>query len=210
MKLWFTPGSPFARKVRIVLAEKQIPFEPVVLSGIPSPEFYRDITPTLAIPVLEDKEHRLFDSSRIIEYLLATYPGHTDLEPPMAPSMTRPERHWDDGQTLAAIETFGNATVNMRLMSPTGATPANNAYLGRQLARAERLLDWLEDRATEDGFAPGWFSVMDIGFICQVAFCEKRAIMPWRGRPRLEALFDRFAARPSVASTPPDDLPPAR
>lgn len=33
-KLWFSEGSPFARKVRIVLAEKGLDYEKDVLNGI--------------------------------------------------------------------------------------------------------------------------------------------------------------------------------
>jgi len=43
---------------------------------------------------------------------------------------------------------------------------------------------------------------MDIAFLCPVAFCEAREVMPWRGRRKLDALFDRYRSRPSLLATP--------
>ena len=36
------------------------------------------------------------------------------------------------------------------------------SYLQRHLDRIESCLAWLEERATPDGFVPGWFSIMDV------------------------------------------------
>ena len=83
-----------------------------------------------------------------------------------------------------------------------GVTANSSPYMSRQKARVERCLDWLETQVTAEGFAPGWFSIMDLAFICPVAFGEARGVMAWRGRPRLDSLFDRFASRPSLLATP--------
>ena len=163
------------------------------------------------MPVLVDGDLTLFESNLIISYLLSTYPdaaSNPPRDPPLASSMTRPDRHWEDAKTLATIETFGNSMVSLRLMASDGFTPATSTYMARQATRVQRCLDWLEGRATPEGFAPGWFSVMDIALICPIAFGEKRGILNWRGRPTLEAIYDRLLTRPSVAATPVNDLPP--
>jgi hypothetical protein len=49
---------------------------------------------------------------------------------------------------------------------------------------------------------------MDIAFICPVTYCEARGVMEWRGRPKLEALYDRHQQRPSLLATPINILPP--
>ncbi len=91
-----------------------------------------------------------------------------------------------------------------------GITPDNSDYLSRQRTRVERCLDWLEARVTPEGFVPGWFSVQDISFVCSTVYCEVRAVMPWRGRPGLEALYDRYRDRPSMLATEINSLPPIR
>ena len=205
MKLYCSNGSPFARKVRIVLAEKGLAYEADIQDRLrPVSEA---LGPTLAVPVLDDGPIRLWESDLIVDYLLRTYADTRPVpqmaaEPPLAPWMARPEQHWHDMTTLATIASCATSIVNLRLMQNDNITPENSVYLARQKTRVERCLDWLEERVTDDGFAPGWFSIMDIAFLCPVAFCEAREIMPWRGRPRLEALFERYRTRPSLLATP--------
>lgn len=211
MKLYFSEGSPFARKVRIVLAEKELAFESDVSNGLRSPG--AAATPTMAVPVLEDGALRLWESDLIIDYLLRTYPDAKpavadSAQPPLSPWLARPDRHWQDMATLAMIATCASSMVNLRLMSVDGITPENSDYLARQKTRFEKCLDWLEMNVTDEGFAPGWFSIMDIAVICPLIFCETRGVAAWRGRPRLEALVARYQGRPSLLTTPLNAAPP--
>jgi glutathione S-transferase len=211
MKLYFSNGSPFARKVRVVLAELGLDYETDILDGLrptSSPP-----GPTIAVPVLEDGRLRLWESDLIVDYLLRTYPAAqpaaNSAQPPLSPWMARPERHWQDMTVLATIATCATSIVNLRLMQPEGITPDSSAYMARQKTRVERCLDWLETQVTDDGFAPGWFSIMDVAFFCPVAFCDARGVMAWRGRPKLEALYERCSTRPSTLATPIAALRPA-
>lgn len=211
MKLYFSNGSPFARKVRVVLAELGLDYEADILDGLrptSSPP-----GPTIAVPVLEDGPLRLWESDLIVDYLLRTYPAARpaagSARPPLSPWMARPERHWQDMTVLATIATCATSIVNLRLMQPDGVTPASSGYMARQKARVENCLDWLETQVTGDGFAPGWFSIMDVAFVCPIAFCDARGVMPWRGRPKLDALYDRCRMRPSLLTTPIDPPRPS-
>jgi glutathione S-transferase len=202
LKLYYSNGSPFARKVRIVLAERGLAYESDIQDRVrPVGEA---LGPTLAIPVLDDGAMRLWESDLIIDYLLQTYPDTRPSSemPPLSPWLARPDQRWQDLTTLATLASCASSIVNLRLMGSDGITPENSEYLARQRTRVERCLDWLEERVTDDGFAPGWFSIMDIAFLCPMAFCEAREIMPWRGRRKLDALFDRHSARPSMLATP--------
>lgn len=209
MKLYYSNGSPFARKVRIVLHELGVPFESDIsdqlrpADGAPGP--------TLSVPVLEDGGRMLWDSDVIVEYLLATHGGGAPAgEPPLAPWLARPGQRWEDMTLLATIASYAGSMMNLRMMQVDGITPENSDYLARQAARVERCLDWLEARVTPEGFVPGWFSVQDIAFVCPTVFCEVRGVMPWRGRPGLEALFDRCQRRPSMLATAINVVPPLR
>lgn len=210
MKLYFSNGSPFARKVRIVLEEKGLLYDKDVYDAVRPIE--ATLGPTLSVPVLDDSGRRLWESDLIIDYLLRTYPearptASEMANPPLAPWLARPDRHWDDMLTLTTIASCSDSIVNMRLMVRDDVTPENSVYMARQKTRVERCLDWLEARVTDEGFAPGWYSVMDIALFCPLAFCEARNIMPWRGRPKLEALFASCDKRPSALATPINDKP---
>jgi glutathione S-transferase len=207
-KLWFSEGSPFARKVRIVLAEKGLEYQKDVLNGIRPEDAHRMVHPGLMVPVLVDGNITLFESNLIIDYLLKTYPENPpDMpQPPLVSSLTRPDRHWDDAKALAILETLGNSIVNFKLMRDEGATPERFPYLQRHLTRIQSCLDWLEERATADGFVPGWFSIMDINLICPIMYAEKRQIIELQGRPKLRSILARFSGRPSIALTPVSEV----
>jgi glutathione S-transferase len=156
------------------------------------------------VPVLVDGDITLFESNLIIDYLLKTYPENPpDMpQPPLVTSLTRPDRYWEDAKALAILETLGNSIANFKLMRDEGATPGRFPYLQRHLTRIESCLDWLEERATAEGFVPGWFSIMDINLICPIMYAEKRKIIELQGRPKLQSIIARFSDRPSIALTP--------
>ena len=211
MKLYRSDGSPFARKVRVVLAELGLPHEEDVENGLRPTS--GELGPTLSIPVLEDGGVRLWESDLIIDYLLKTYPeaaARASGSPKLAPALARPDRHWHDMTVLATIHTCASSVVSLRLMANDGISPENSDYMARQRDRIDRCLDWLEAQVTDDGFAPGWFSIQDIAFICPMDFSEKRGIVAWRGRHKLDALFDRHRERPSLKATPVDARPPVK
>ena len=76
MRLFGTPGSPYARKVRIALAEKGIPYEYVIERPSAPGSRIPALNPLGKIPVLmRDDGRALYDSPVIIEYLDAIGPG---------------------------------------------------------------------------------------------------------------------------------------
>jgi glutathione S-transferase len=76
MKLFGTPGSPFARKVRIVLEEKRIPHEYVIERGSAPGSRVPQFNPLGKVPVLVlDDGRAIYDSPVIVEYLDALAAG---------------------------------------------------------------------------------------------------------------------------------------
>ncbi len=82
MKLYMHPVSTGARAVRLMIAENAIPCEEVLvdmLTGAHMQEPYASINPNRLLPMLEDGDFRLTESSAILKYLadkyeLACYP----------------------------------------------------------------------------------------------------------------------------------------
>lgn len=196
-------GSPFARKVRIVLHEKRLNYDEDVRPGIRPVEELSGLNPTLALPVLRDGEELLFGSDLIAEFLLERYPAEpaAGSDPPLAARLTRPDARWRDLQILATINAFADTVVNVRHFRSEGVTSDGSRYMARQEARLHSCLDWLEAQATPDGFWPGFFSIMDIALICPLDYAETRGVIQWRGRRTLMALYERWQTRPSVRAT---------
>ncbi len=214
--LHFTPGSFFSRKVRIVLAEKGLPHESRVegSSRNRSAESFAAINPVLKVPVLIDGDLTLFESDLIIEYLLWKYPGNAPdgAKPPLAAEMTRAAHHWEDAKTLIVLNDAADTMVNLRYWKANGLAVETVDYGRKQQTRFHSCLDWLEQRATSEGFIPGVFSIQDIALICTLDYVDARGeylkgLLEWRGRPRIEAIVDRYRERLSMKSTVPGPAP---
>lgn len=203
LKFYHSDFSPYARRVLIVLAEKGLTCEREKHRFAREFAELRDLNPCLLLPVLVDGETRVWGSNLIIEYLLAGYPAVPPGSPlpPFITTMMRPDHHWRDAKVLATIETMTDSIMNLRQMKMSGLEPHDVVYLQRQRDRIETTLDWLEKEATSDGFAPGYFSIMDVNLICALGNVDIHKSFEWRGRPILEAVVDRYQARPSVAAT---------
>jgi len=195
--------SPYARRVLIVLEEKRLKHERRKVVYAREFEGLVAINPCLLLPVYIDEEVHLWGSNLIVEYLLRRYPENPPDAPfpPLAATMTRPEHHLEDSKILATLETMTDSIMNLRQMKMSGFEPEQVPYLKRQRDRIEHILDWLDKQATPEGFAPGLFSIMDLNLICALGNIDNRKSFEWRGRPVLEAIYGRYAGRPSVQST---------
>ena len=85
LKLYFHPLASFCHKALIALYERAIPFEPVIvdLGDELSSAAFKAVWPMAKMPVLRDEArgHTVAESTTVIEYLDAHYPGATPLLP---------------------------------------------------------------------------------------------------------------------------------
>jgi glutathione S-transferase len=203
LQLFYSGNSPYARKVRIVLREKGLQYQETAMDTAHPPPGFAQRNPNLRVPVLVDGEQALFESNIILDYLLKTYPGAGAGQPPLAAAMTRPDRHWEDSLTLNAIETLLDSGLNLFQMNKSGVPAQQAAYLRTEAQRMQSELDWLEQRATPEGFVPGVFSIQDLNLVCALNWVNFRKPIEWQGRPKLRAILERYQARPSVKATVP-------
>ena len=191
--------SPYARKVRIALAEKGIAFE--LLTEVP----WNDTTSTpkfnplekLPVLILEDGSS-VYESSYILQYLELKYPT-----PPMLPAdadgilAARKLEVLCDGVCDALVLTF------FERMRGDGASPEWTARQRRkidggvkEMARLVGKGDW----AVGDRFSLGDIAAGTLVGYMTVRFPE----LPWRTQyPNLAALSDRLEQRPSFKNSVP-------
>jgi glutathione S-transferase len=79
--LYDAARCPFCARVRIVLAEKSVPYEPVEIDLSNRPSWLYEKNPAGKVPVLEEDTLVLPESAVIMEYLEERYP-----EPALLPS----------------------------------------------------------------------------------------------------------------------------
>jgi len=200
MKLLASLTSPYARKVRIALAEKKIDYDLVEASPWDEPDAIADLNPLGKIPtlVLEDGT-TLFDSRVIVEYLDAVSPVSRLIPEPSRQRIA--VKRWEalaDGICDAAMLITQERRRPVRQQSKPLITRQD-----RKISRAvDALASELEERPWCNGEA---FSLADIATGCALGCLDLRyAEFDWRNRhPNLDRLADKLGARPSFADTAP-------
>jgi len=200
MKLLASLTSPYARKVRIALAEKKIDCDLVLASPWDAADGVAGFNPLGTIPalVLEDGT-TLFDSRVIVEYLEAVSPVSRLIPEPSRQRIA--VKRWE-----ALADGICDAAMRVAQERERPARQQSRASLAREQQRIERgvaaLARDLEERAWCNGEA---FSLADIATGCALGCLDLRyAELDWRDRhPNLARLADRLAARASFADTQP-------
>ncbi len=201
MKLYWTPTSPFVRKVRVCAEELGLTeqIEPVPLRPSPTradPELSR-ANPLSKIPalVLADGS-ALYDSPVICEYLDALAGGGR-LFPAQGPA------RWAALRTQALADGLLDAGILAfyeRILRPPELHW--EPFLEGQAQKASQALDALDAEAGGYGDAP---DIGQIAAACAIGWLAFRA--PFgdvlADRPRLARWYARFAARPSMRATEP-------
>jgi len=199
MKLVASLTSPYARKIRVALAEKSLPFELEVdipwLADTRVPSY----NPLGKVPALVADDGELwFDSPVIAEYL-DTLAGPLLLPADRAAALpVRQAEALADGITDAAVAAF------LEGMRP--AERQDPAAIERQLGKISRGLAVLEARvAQRKGCAGEALSIADIAIGCTLGYLDLRfAHLGWRAsHPQLAAWAAGLLARPSFTTTAP-------
>lgn len=201
MKLYYTPTSPFVRKVMVVAHEAGLAsrITTTFLRPVPTkvdPDLSRD-NPLSKIPVLvTDDSVALYDSAVISEYLDTLHAGRR-LIPREGPErwQTLRVQALADGILEAAVLVFYERT-----MRPEEKHWA--PWLDGQTEKARQGLDALDWDASKFG------KEADLGQICAgvtFAWLEFRKALGdvRKGRPALSDWYDRFRERDSMKATEP-------
>lgn len=196
MKLLGHDGSPYVRKVRIVLEEKRIPYEYVQARpsapGSPVP----DHNPLGKIPVLlTDAGKAVYDSSVIVDYVDAIA-----AEPRLIPAA--PEQRVDVKRWEALGDGVADATVLVSHDYDKVQTPA---WHQKQRLKIERGLAAMESELGAREFCYGeGFSLADIATGYALGYLDR--MLPdidWRAaHPSLARLAERLAQRDSFRKAP--------
>jgi len=205
--LLFTTGSPFSRIVRVVLDELGLDYERREEITTPSTESRAESTPTLQVPTFWDGDNHLWESSLIVEYLLANYETPPGGNPPLANALTRKEYHWHDRLVAASIHTLGTSATTIGQMKWGGTSIEESDYLTVCSEQFPYLLGWLEKQISTvgEGFQPGFLSIQDIALGCHFGYIMNRPIdiNPQLNKfPKIEKLVNRLNERDSFKNNP--------
>jgi glutathione S-transferase len=200
MKLYYSPSSPYVRKVSIVALETGLDSRIERVPGNTTPvapnEAVAKVNPLAKVPALvTDDGQVLFDSRVICEYLDSLHQG--------AKFFPAGAARWPALRLQALADGLLDAALLVR-------------YEGFLRPEDKRWQDWangqmlkIRGALTEiEKLAPGFGDTVDIGTVsvaCALGYLDFRYDdMNWRGsHPQTAAWAARFFARPSVKATVP-------
>lgn len=195
------PLSPFVRKVRLYLGQRELDYQLEVVMPFGQPEWYYDLSPLGRIPALKDGDLALADSSVICQYLEEHYPGGTLYGSNAADSakIRWLEKYAD--YELAPLTTF--VVFRNRVLKPmTGGKPNEEAIRDTLDNLLPKHFDYLESTLGEQAYFVGnALSMADIAFTCQIINMGHGGEQIEQSRwPKLHALAERIKALPFVQS----------
>lgn len=200
LKLYYSPTSPFARKVRIALDEKKIEYELCETSAWDDASPVHAANPLGKVPTLTlDDGTSIYDSRVIVEYI--------DLVSPVSRLIPDPARQriavkkWEalaDGVCDAAAAIVNERRRAEKLQSAE--------WIERQ---ARKISEGVAELARELGDRPWCYgescSLADIATGCALGYLDLRyPPLDWRkGYPNLARLAEKLGKRASFAGTVP-------
>jgi glutathione S-transferase len=201
MKLIGSDGSPYVRKVRVVLAEKKIDCR-YEREDVWSPSSaIGQSNPLGKVPTLiTDDGAAVFDSRVIVEYLDTVSPIQR-LIPPAGRSRVE-VRCWEalcDGLLDAAI------LARLENNRPDPAT-RSAAWIARQMGKIDASLEAMARGLGDKPFCcDGKYSLADVALGCALGYLDFRfPQIDWRARhPPLARHAAKLFARPAFVETAP-------
>lgn len=198
MRLFHSATSPFARKVRIAILEKDLDERIDVLACNPFDDVaeLKAVNPLGKVPALIlDDGSVLYDSPVIIEYLDGLSEANRLIPPEGEP-------RWRVLRQQALGDGIMDAAVSIIVEQRRPDEQRSPHWLGRWQAAIERGLDSLETEV--DGLGEG----IDLGRVTlgsMLGYLDFRLPdLAWRdGHPKTAAWFATFSKRQSLAMTKP-------
>ncbi len=206
MKLIGATASPYVRKVRVVMAEKQLEFAFVTTNVWAADTEISSVNPLGKVPclVLEDGT-AMYDSRVIVEYLDSLSP-HGSMLPDAARARAE-VKTWEaladgalDAGILARLEaTWGGRTDEQR----------SQAWIDRQFGKIALALGdmstQLDARGSSSYCCGDQLNLADVAVGCALGWFDFRfPQIDWRAaHPNLARLYGRLIERPSFSSTMP-------
>ena len=182
LTLYDAARCPYCARVRIVLEEKALAYEPVEIDLSDRPAWIYDKNPRGRVPVLEDEGLVLPESLAIMEYLEERYP-----EPALLP-VDAAERALVR-VLFARFDDLSDAYYDAR----RGTDPDAPARLDAELDKLDAIL------AEQTYLAGDEYSVADIAYVPWILRAETLLGLDVRRRDGLAGWLARLEERPSIA-----------
>jgi glutathione S-transferase len=199
MQLYISPGSPYARVVRIVVIEKKLSDKVEVIAAktrtTDSP--YYLINPSGRVP------HLVCDDGLALEDsgLISSYLDHLEDHPSFALPAGAPGLEARRVEALVRSTLDGLAVLGREKWRPVNEQSPKIVL--HEIERAKRLLNVWEQQINHPLFH-GQLNMVQIVLGCTLGFADLIPEFSWRSNyPKLNSWFEALSARPSFLETKP-------
>ncbi len=200
MKLFGTLTSPYARKARVVFAEKKIDYEWIVTSPNDADSPVHRYNPLGRIPVLVlEDETAIFDSPVIVEYLDGLAPNNKLF--PAAGRARMEVKRWE-----ALADGLLDAAVGIRLELQRPEDRRSPEAMARERRVIDAALAMMSRELGERPWCMGTpFTFADVAAGCALGYLDLRfPEIDWRRQyANLARLHGKLMQRPSFADAVP-------
>jgi glutathione S-transferase len=212
--LYHLPLSPYARKVRLVMAEKRLPFELCMEKTWDRRPEYLELNPAGTVPTLvEDNGLVIPDSAVICEYLDEAYPDSSLMGRTLAERIeVRRLATWFDGKFAAEVTQNLYGEKYLRRLARRGIPDAAAIRTGYIALRYHLdYVGWLAE--TRKWLAGSALSLADFAAAAHFSTLDFIGELDWSISPPAKDWYARMKSRPSFrgvlgdrvsGTTPPD------
>jgi glutathione S-transferase len=211
--LYYMPLSPYARKVRLVLAEKRLPFELRLEKVWQRRQEYLELNPAGTVPTLvEDNGLIVPDSSVICEYLDEAYPECSLMGRTLAERIeVRRLAAWFDGKFAAEVTQNLYGEKYLRRLTRRGNPDPGAIRTGYTAVRYHLdYIGWLAE--TRKWLAGSALSLADFAAAAHLSTLDFIGELDWSIAPAAKDWYARMKSRPSfraiLADRVSDTTPP--
>lgn len=195
IKLYDFKSSPNCQRVKVVLAEKNLPYEIVPIDLTKKEQKnpdYLKMNPYGKVPVLTDGSTVLYESLIINEYLEEKYPN-----PPLMPKDPAKKAK---GRILVdyGMAHFDSAYQKLRMELMKETKEQSQPIIDGAKGDLKKLLQRFEEELGDQQYLLGDFSLVDANLIPRFTRLEGFGVLPDPSLPRLGNYLARMKARPSV------------
>lgn len=205
--LYHIPLSPFSRKVRLVLAEKRLPFELKAEKTWERRAEYLDLNPAGTVPTLVDDSFAIPDSAVICEYLEEAYPDIPLLGRSLAERVeVRRLVAWFDGKFNNEVTRNLYGEKFMKRLAGRGNPDAALMRVGFIALRHHlQYIGWLAE--TRKWLAGSAISLADFAAAAHLSSLDFAGDVDWSISPPAREWYARMKSRPSFRAILADRVP---
>jgi glutathione S-transferase len=196
--LYHFPLCPFSREVRVILKEKELPFESVVENYWERRPNFARLNPAMEVPVLiEENDDVLAEIAAISGYLEETYPQKSLLGDNAAQrAEVRRLVGWFNNKFYHEVTYY---ILNERIIRYFTRTGDTNSHLIRAAkANIYYHLDYIAFLTKQRKWLAGeQLSLADIAAACQLSVLDYLGDVPWEHNPAIKEWYALIKSRPS-------------